>query len=91
MFYIFLERRNFKCNYCEKIYSSKNVTKFRIHLLTKCTQISEEVKEILSKEVGLFQKDLNKISVNHDGEVVMDADEDEDEKVSLSKWSQVIF
>lgn len=58
------------------------MTKFRIHLLTKCTQISEEVKEILSKEVGLFQKDLNKISINQNGEVVMD---DDDEKVSLSK------
>lgn len=57
------------------------MTKFRIHLLTKCTQISEEVKEVLSKEVGLFQKNLTKITVNQDGEVIM---EEEDEKVRFS-------
>lgn len=57
------------------------MTKFRIHLLTKCTQISEEVKEMLSKEVGLFQKNLTKITVNQDGEVIM---EEEDEKVRFS-------
>ncbi|KAH9394588.1 hypothetical protein TYRP_004643 [Tyrophagus putrescentiae] len=65
------ERRCFKCNYCEKLYSSKNVTKFRLHLLTKCTQIADDVKDALTKEVGLFQKDLQSLTVNQNGEIMM--------------------
>ncbi|KAI2799250.1 hypothetical protein BLOT_013261 [Blomia tropicalis] len=46
------ERKHYKCNYCEKLYSSKNVTKFRLHLLTKCQLIPEEAKSSLNFEIA---------------------------------------
>lgn len=56
------------------------MTKFRLHLLTKCTQIADDVKDALTKEVGLFQKDLQSLTVNQNGEIMMVT---EDEKVRI--------
>lgn len=52
IYFPFVDRKQYKCNYCEKMYSSKNVTKFRLHLLLKCQQIPENARADLNCELS---------------------------------------
>jgi len=45
-------RKQYKCNYCDKVYTSKNVTKFRIHLLSKCQAIGAETKAEINADIS---------------------------------------
>ena len=58
----YLDRKQYRCNYCEKLYSSKNVTKFRLHLLTKCQMISEDIRHSIAREVGTSRPSIKDTS-----------------------------
>ncbi|XP_027198596.1 uncharacterized protein LOC113792843 [Dermatophagoides pteronyssinus] len=80
------DRRQYQCNYCKKIYSSKNVTKFRLHLLYKCEQIPDDVKSYITME--MTRSSLKSCTNNEDGDYYEDEshhflkeeDDDDDEE-----------
>lgn len=73
----FQGRQQYECNYCKKLYSSKNVTKFRLHLLYKCEDIPDDVKSRINIEMT---RSTQKSSTNNE-----DGDYYEDESQHLKE------
>ena len=41
----------YRCNYCCKEYGTKNVTKFRVHLINKCIKIPANVRKQICEQI----------------------------------------